>query len=79
MVKMNKSRIFFNRKDFRKLNKQLYILPELLPDREIKKYINIWVDAYNIDVPTNAIMKSNFNVKEFLNIEIPTKKKKRRK
>ena len=71
----------FNRKNFKKLNRELYILPELLPEREIKKFINIWVDKYNFNVPTNAILKSDFKVDEFLNTKLSFKqrKKKRRK
>ena len=66
----------YSRKNFKKLNRELYILPELLPDREIKKYINIWVDKYNFDVPTNAILKSDFKFNEFLNTKISFKQRK---
>ena len=77
LVNMDKNR--FNRKNFKKLNRELYILPELLPDREIKKYVNVWVDKYNFNVPTNAIMKSDFKFNEFLNMDINIGKKKKRK
>ena len=71
-------RIEFNRKNFKKLNKELYILPELLPEREIKKFVNIWVDKYNFNVPTNAILKSEFKIDEFLNTKLPLKKRRRK-
>jgi len=70
--------IEFNRKNFKKLNKELYILPELLPEREIKKFVNIWVDKYNFNVPTNAILKSEFKIDEFLNTKLPLKRKRKK-
>ena len=45
-------------REFKKLNRLLYRLPEILPKREIDKYQNIWVDVYNYEIPTRVLAKS---------------------
>ncbi len=59
-----------NMKDFKRLSKWLYILPDLLPKREIDKFQNIWVEAYGYSIPTEVIAKSDINLKELMKMDI---------
>jgi len=69
-----------NRKDFRKLSRWLYQLPELIPEREMQKYENIWVEKYGHNFSIIALAKSNVNMKELLSLDIRTVlRRKRRK
>ena len=71
--------LFYDRKRFKRLSKDLYILPELLPKREIDKFLSIWSDKYGYSPPTKVILKSNVNTKEFLFTDVNNLFNKRRR
>jgi len=68
-----------NRKDFRKLSRWLYQLPELIPEREIQKFENIWVEKYSHRFSTTALAKSDVDIKEILKLDIRDVMRRRRK
>jgi hypothetical protein len=68
-----------NSKDFKRLNRWLYQLPELLPERDIHKFENIWVEKYGHRISTRALALSDVDMKQLLKMDLKDVLKKRRK